>query len=190
VSFSLRRLRTTPAKKPRTECCCQPVARIIVAIVAPAGDRSSASTRDCLVPEAALFGSAVPPLADALAAGPGSAAAPVVGFVVALRLFTAGSGLAPESGLWRRAGSGFLADFATRSSIRLCGYPHHRSPTTAMTPAGRDPTARSAPEVADSTAPFPAGGQSFLTVETASDVSSQSSIAVANTAHVQKLNQP
>jgi hypothetical protein len=28
-------LRTTPAKKPRTECCCQPVAFTIAAIVAP-----------------------------------------------------------------------------------------------------------------------------------------------------------
>src|SRR5262245_28330424 len=46
-SFSLRRLRTTPARKPRTECCCQPVTSIIEAIVAPAGDCSIAITRDC-----------------------------------------------------------------------------------------------------------------------------------------------
>src|SRR6202011_5784836 len=32
---ALRRLRTTPARKPRTECCCQPVAFIIASIVAP-----------------------------------------------------------------------------------------------------------------------------------------------------------
>src|SRR5207237_3874081 len=42
-------LRTTPAKKPRTECCCHSVAVIIAAIVAPAGVRSSARMRACLV---------------------------------------------------------------------------------------------------------------------------------------------
>src|SRR5215472_11049334 len=30
-------LRTTPAKNPRTECCCQPVAFMIAAMVAPSG---------------------------------------------------------------------------------------------------------------------------------------------------------
>src|SRR4030095_16452644 len=49
-SFSLRRLRTTPARNPRTECCCQPVAFIIASIVAPAGDFSIAMTRTCLEP--------------------------------------------------------------------------------------------------------------------------------------------
>jgi hypothetical protein len=29
--------RATPAKKPRTECCCQPVAFMIAAMVAPWG---------------------------------------------------------------------------------------------------------------------------------------------------------
>ena len=42
-------LRTTPARKPRTECCCHSVAVMIVAIVAPAGIRSSAMIRSCLV---------------------------------------------------------------------------------------------------------------------------------------------
>src|SRR4029453_17539822 len=55
-SFSLRRLRTTPARNPRTECCCQPVAFIIAAIVAPAGDCSMAMTRDCFEPGSALCG--------------------------------------------------------------------------------------------------------------------------------------
>jgi hypothetical protein len=68
---------------------------------------------------------------------------------------------AAESGPWRRAASGSLADLAMTSSIRLCGYPHHRRPTTAMTPAGRDPRARSAPKVAHSTAPFAAERQSL-----------------------------
>src|SRR5437588_5490057 len=57
-SFSLRRLRTTPARNPRTECCCQPVAFIIAAIVAPAGDCSIAMTRDCFEPGSALCGRA------------------------------------------------------------------------------------------------------------------------------------
>src|ERR1700730_16505972 len=43
-------LRTTPAKKPRTEGCCQPVAFMMVAIVAPLDCLSSASTASCLVP--------------------------------------------------------------------------------------------------------------------------------------------
>src|ERR1700677_2398859 len=51
LSFSLRRLRTTPARKPRTECCCQPVAFVIASIVAPAGDLSIAMTCDCLEPD-------------------------------------------------------------------------------------------------------------------------------------------
>src|ERR1700736_5463944 len=43
-------LRTTPARKPRTECCCHSVAVMIAAIVAPAGVRSIARMRACLVP--------------------------------------------------------------------------------------------------------------------------------------------
>src|SRR5580704_12974104 len=43
-------LRTTPAKKPRTECCCQPVAFIMAVIVVPLGCLSKARTASCLVP--------------------------------------------------------------------------------------------------------------------------------------------
>src|SRR6202166_2079567 len=39
----------TPARKPRTECCCHSVAAIIAAIVAPAGARSMATIWACLV---------------------------------------------------------------------------------------------------------------------------------------------
>jgi hypothetical protein len=39
---------TTPAKKPRTECCCQSVAFMIAAIVVPLGSCSIFSTADCL----------------------------------------------------------------------------------------------------------------------------------------------
>src|SRR5258708_6433111 len=42
-------LRTTPARKPRTECCCHSVAVMMAAIVAPAGVRSIARMRACLV---------------------------------------------------------------------------------------------------------------------------------------------
>src|SRR5262249_11197513 len=41
-------LRITPAKKPRTECCCHPVACMIAAIVAPLGWLSNAITSACL----------------------------------------------------------------------------------------------------------------------------------------------
>jgi hypothetical protein len=46
-SLSASFLRTTAAKNPRTECGCQPVQVMIVAMVAPLGRRSSASTRAC-----------------------------------------------------------------------------------------------------------------------------------------------
>src|ERR1700694_1702253 len=47
---------TTPAKNPRTECCCQSVAFMIAAIVVPLGWCSSFSTADCLdVEEAGDF---------------------------------------------------------------------------------------------------------------------------------------
>src|ERR1700738_4081605 len=70
--LSLRRLRTTPARKPRTECCCQPVAFIIAAIVAPGGDCNIAMTRDCFERVSGLLalGSAV--CCAAFAAGTGA----------------------------------------------------------------------------------------------------------------------
>src|SRR5204863_9966522 len=42
-------LRMTPARKPRTECCCHSLAAMIAAIVAPADVRSIAMMRACLV---------------------------------------------------------------------------------------------------------------------------------------------
>src|ERR1700719_3445081 len=52
-TFAETRLRssfflTTPAKNPRTECCCQSVAFMIAAIVVPLGSCSIFSTADCL----------------------------------------------------------------------------------------------------------------------------------------------
>src|SRR5258708_6833847 len=50
VSVKPSFLRTTPAKNPRTECCCHPVAFMIAAIVVPLGCLSSPRTVSCLVP--------------------------------------------------------------------------------------------------------------------------------------------
>src|SRR6516225_8145691 len=46
-SLSPSLLRTTAARKARTVCGCQPVERVTVAMVAPLGPHSSASTRAC-----------------------------------------------------------------------------------------------------------------------------------------------
>ncbi len=45
----------TPAKNPRTECCCQSVNFMIASIVVPLGWRSSPSTVSCLEEWAAAF---------------------------------------------------------------------------------------------------------------------------------------
>src|SRR5712675_2101734 len=45
--LSLSFFLTTPAKKPRTECCCQSVAFMIAAMVVPFGCRSIPSTASC-----------------------------------------------------------------------------------------------------------------------------------------------
>src|SRR5271167_2820477 len=50
VSTNPSFLRTTPAKNPRTECCCQPVAFMMPVIVAPLGCLRRVSTACCLVP--------------------------------------------------------------------------------------------------------------------------------------------
>src|SRR4051794_13145521 len=114
ASFSLRRLRTTPARNPRTECCCQPVAFIITAIVAPVGDCSIAMTRDCFEP-----GSAFLPL--------GSAA-------VCFVSLAAGTGVVDD------VGDCFFADFDIEilHSVHRGVAPHHRGPASAIEPAGQD----------------------------------------------------
>src|SRR5271166_7144404 len=60
-------LRTTAARKPRTECCCQPVACMMAAIVAPLGSLSSARTASCLVPPRVEPGETVPGFAGLFA---------------------------------------------------------------------------------------------------------------------------
>src|SRR5262249_48132753 len=110
MSFKLRRLRTTPARKPRTECCCQPVAFAIAAIVAPVGDCSIASTRDCFELRLDWLVSA------------GRAICCCGFFAVALDLMI----------------DRLFVDFdiETLRSVHGALAPHHRSPTTAMKPAG------------------------------------------------------
>src|SRR2546429_9311606 len=46
--FSFSFFLTTPAKEPRTECCCQSVAFMIASMVVPLGWRSRPSTVSCL----------------------------------------------------------------------------------------------------------------------------------------------
>src|ERR1700746_2776938 len=47
TKFNLSLFLTTPAKKPRTECCCQSVAFMIAAMVVPLDWRSIPSTVCC-----------------------------------------------------------------------------------------------------------------------------------------------
>jgi hypothetical protein len=95
-------------RKPRT------VAFIIAAIVAPAGDCSIAITRDCFEPGLTLLSLASP----------------------AIRL----DGFADGADDADFAGDRFFADF----DIEILRYaddglaPHHRSPTSAIKPAGQD----------------------------------------------------
>src|SRR5215813_1406619 len=103
-SFSLKRLRTTPARKPRTECCCQPVAFIIASIVAPAGDSSIAITQSCLEP-GSLFGRFALLAADC-------------------------AGLATATGVADRAIARFFADFDIEI-LRSVGGGHRAATTEA-----------------------------------------------------------
>jgi hypothetical protein len=137
LSLSLSRLRTTPARKPRTECCCQLVACIMAAIVAPAGDCSMAMTRDCFEPRLAFL--------------------PAELIVVCCEGFAA-----PPAAVDEAAGR-FFKDFDIEilRSVKAAS-PHHRSPTSAIRPAGRDLGAPSAPGIDDTTAPIAAECQSFL----------------------------
>src|SRR5216684_4905706 len=60
--------------------------------------------------------------------------------------------------------SASLLSLTSRSSVRLKRRPtpHHRSPTSAIRPAGQDLGAPSAPGIDDTTAPIVAESQSFL----------------------------
>jgi hypothetical protein len=58
----------------------------------------------------------------------------------------------------------FLTDFDIKilRSVKAASIPHHRSPTSAIKPAGQDLGAPSAPGIDDTTAPIAAECQSFL----------------------------
>jgi hypothetical protein len=99
MSFSFRRLPTTPARKPRTECFCQPVVSIIPASVAPMGARSIATTRDCLESGGAL---AVLALPAAFVAGVVGLDGADTALETADFLLAAGIGILQRSGLRRR----------------------------------------------------------------------------------------
>jgi hypothetical protein len=116
------------------------VAFITAAIVAPAGDCSIASTRDCFEPELTFSGLASP----------------------AVRLDGSADG-ADDADF---AGDRFFADFDIEilRSVDDGLAPHHRSPTSAIKPAGQDLRAPQAPGISDSNAPFAADCQSFLGV--------------------------
>ena len=114
------------------------MAFIIAAIVAPAGDCSIAITRDCFEPAVA---------SSALAS-------------LAIRF----DGLADGAADADFEGDCFFADF----DIEILRYandglaPHHRSPTSAIKPAGQDLRAPSTPGISNTTAPFAADCHSFL----------------------------
>src|SRR5882724_1147803 len=118
VSVKPSFLRTTPAKKPRTECCCQPVAFMIATIVVPLGCLSRPRTVSCLVPprvepEVTFFS--------------------FTGFFARL----AGATFA-LLGVLR---CDILGSFLLRRHKRR----HHRSPTVAVSPAGRIREAKRGP---------------------------------------------
>ena len=109
----------------------------MAAMVAPAGDRSMAMTRDCLEP----------------ASAPRRAGSSAVG----------GEGVAAEMG-FGEAAKDFLArfDMEILRSVGSGVAPHHRSPTSANEPAGLDLRSAWAPETGHSSAPIALKCQSFL----------------------------
>src|SRR5262245_5143597 len=136
---SLRRLRTTPARKPCTECDCQPVAFVSAAMVAPPGERSMSIAADCFVPR--------------------WAAATRLSFCPALlcfgRLLDGAADLAVVL---------FFAVFVigiSFGSVAACRL-HCRSPAVALKPAGRDSGATKARRKQASSAPITSKCQSFL----------------------------
>ena len=148
-SFSFNLLRTTPVRKPRTECCCQPVACIMVAIVAPEGDCSIATTCDCFEPGSFVRAFRWNPARD----GSADVEAPIAVVDAAVCVdFAAGAGSAvgPAARTLFAAGitaatSAFFADFdfarldiETLRSLMTRTCRHHRSPVSAAMPAGQE----------------------------------------------------
>src|SRR5262245_45734112 len=125
-SFSLRRLRTTPARKPRTECCCQPVAFIIASIVAPAGDFSIAITLACLEPGSlvgrfALLAASWAGLAAATGVADGATARFFVDFAIEiLRSVGGGYRVATPEAPRRPNGAGGGGGISSEAKLRTC----------------------------------------------------------------------
>src|SRR5262245_17453117 len=118
---SLSRLRTTPARKPRTECDCQPVAFVSAAMVAPPGERSISIAANCFVP--------------------GRTAVTQLSFWrVLLGLGRLLDGAAERAAVRFFAGFVIGISFGSVTASRL----HRRSPAKALKPAGRDPGAAKA----------------------------------------------
>src|SRR3954452_259838 len=130
-------LRTTPARKPRTECCCHPVAVMRATVVAPAGVRSIARMRACLVSVRVVD----------LNCAERERGLDLLGFRVAARV----------------EGLDFDLDFVIGSSEVLRRHPpHHLSPAQA-TPGRARPRSRHLPlQVTYSNAPIKAKSQSNL----------------------------
>jgi hypothetical protein len=136
--LSLRRLQITPARKPRTECCCQLVAFINASRVVPLGERNISIAVDCFVP--ARLGS-----------GLDSFLHECFEFD---RLRSGREGVAVR----------FLEDFAIWIPLRLerpLG-PHHRSPAVAVRRAGHVRAKAVGRRTRASSAPFAQQCQSNL----------------------------
>src|SRR4029077_1528759 len=161
MRFSLRRLRTTPAKKPRTECRCQPVACMIAAIVAPFGDESRAMTRDCFEPgfnvSAFRLRTAFCPDRPAVAAGFDWAGT----WRVPLDSAVLGVDLAAERDA--RLTARFFADFDIEILHSVRGWRRTtEAPSRRSSRRGRISKRFRRLRVDDSTAPFAAEVQSLL----------------------------
>jgi hypothetical protein len=140
-------LRTTPARKPRTECCCQSVAFIIASIVAPLGDRSIVIRRPCFEQG--------PAFSEVFELG---AAFPAFALETDFRL---GRALRPDA---FEAIDRFFFVFGIEilHSVHHGVAPHHRSPALAIRPAGQDLKAPMGALTYRSTAPIAAVCQSFF----------------------------
>lgn len=114
-------LRTTPAKKPRTECGCQPVAFVMDAIVAPLGARSMARTAACLLPVRSIFGALC---------GEGSQAPVVPGTVVGKTILFARATLGEVLIFEDRVGVSFLREL----DMMFSGYRSDYAATTEAPP--------------------------------------------------------
>src|ERR1700733_5287771 len=119
---------TTPAKKPRTECCCQSVAFMIAAMVVPLGSRSIARTVACF-DEAAVASFAAGFVTADFAAAAGA------GFDRTGRCFFAGR--FAEEAILRTDLAGFDFDFVVAIWLSIMSTTASRAATAPAPPIGR-----------------------------------------------------